>query len=105
MDYIPKRDSELFDFAQNLSLYGSLNCSRWLAPNPESMITEPLDDFEAKYNKSKVPNSGSVDKRTKNLAKEKLVTALRGYVQGFVAKNPYVNEDDKIAMRLPVYDK
>ena len=105
MDYLPRRDSELLDFAQNLSLYGSANCSRWLAPNPESLITEPLDDFEAKYLKSKAPNSGSVDKRAKNVAKPKLVKALRDYIQGFVARNPYVTEDDKVAMRLPVYDR
>ena len=105
MDYIPRRDLELLDFAKNISLYGSSKCSKWEVPNPESMITALLDDYETKLNKCKEPNAGIVDKKSKNVAKEKLVKALRSYIQGFVARNPNVTEEDKTAMHLPIYDR
>ena len=104
-DYISTSDNGLLDFAKNISLYGSSKCSKWGVPNPESMITDLLDDYEAKLNKSKQPNSGDLDKKAKNVAKEKLIKALRSYIQGFVARNPNVTDEDKLAMRLPVYDK
>ena len=31
--------------------------------------------------------------------------ALRNYIQGFVARNINVTEEDKTAMRLPIYDR
>ena len=104
-DYIPYGDDALFDFAKNISLYGSLKCSKWFVLNPESMLTPLLDDFEAKLIKSKETNSGDVDKKAKNVAKEKLIKALRSYIQGFVARNPNVTDEDKTAMHLPIYDR
>jgi len=105
-DYIVRNDSGLLDFAKNLSRYGSSNYSRWgITVNPESNISELLDDYELKLEKSILPNSGIIDKKAKNVAKEKLIKALRSYVQGFIARNPNVTDEDKLAMRLPVYDR
>ena len=105
-DYIVRSDSGLLDFGKNLSLYGSTNYTKWgIAVNPESVITELLGDYEAKLAKSSLPNAGIIDKKAKNTAKEKLIKALRGYIQGFIARNPNVTDEDKLAMRLPVYDR
>ena len=104
-DYIPSSDLAVLEFTKTILGYGSLNCGRWFVPNPESTITELADDYEKKLQKCSDPNSGIVDKKAKNVAKVKLVKALRNYIQGFVARNINVTEEDKTAMRLPVYDR
>ena len=103
-DYVPRSDNKLPDFMRNLLPYTEEHHERWGLKDSPTELRALFEDYEAKLQKCISPNSGSVDKTAKNAAKEKLIRALRGYVQGFIARNTNVTEEDKKSMALPVYD-
>jgi hypothetical protein len=55
------------------------------------------------FNASQKPNRGRVDVLAKNQARRALEKAVRIYVKAYLANNPLVTDEDKIAMGLPVY--
>jgi hypothetical protein len=64
-----------------------------------------ISDFEEKLQKAMAPNHGRVDSIEKNEAKRWLIVACRNFIQGFLARNPFVTVADREKMGLPVYDK
>ena len=103
-DYIPKGDFHLLDWSKAFSAYAEASHERWGVLCPCETFNPLIADFETKLQKAKSSNSGAVDVKAKNMAKEKLVKEIRVYVQGYVARNPRVTEEDKVAVQLPVYD-
>ncbi|MDR0562663.1 MAG: hypothetical protein LBG73_08235 [Spirochaetaceae bacterium] len=103
-DYIPSNDSKLLTFAKNLYAYALAHYARWGVPGPQPMLDAPIAAFETGLTAFNNPNRGKVDTLNKNEAKSALTHALRGYVQGFIARNPAVTDEDKEKMSLPLHD-
>jgi len=105
-EIIPRKDSELIDFAKNLISYATeeLASTKWKVAEAEVFIQEPLTDFEVKYIRTLDPRRSSIDVAVKNEAKMVLTKALRNYIQGFLVRNILVDLEDRRTMNLPVYD-
>jgi hypothetical protein len=103
-DYIPKVDAGLLSFAKTLSAYALANFARWGVPTPQTLLDAPVAAFEAALVPFQSPNHGKVDTFNKNEAKDALVHALRTYIQGYIARNPAVTDEDKEEMGLPLRD-
>jgi hypothetical protein len=103
-DYIPRPDAELLTFAKNLYVYALANYARWGVPGPQAMLDAAVAAFDAALAAFSNPNHGKVDTLTKNEAKDALSHALRSYIQGFIARNPGVTDNDREQMSLPLRD-
>jgi hypothetical protein len=103
-DYIPWNDVELLTFAKTLYAYALSNYSRWTVPTPQTSLEIPITSYETALAAYAAPNHGKVDTLAKNNAKKALTSALRVYVQGYLARNPGVAAGDKEQMGLPVRD-
>ena len=104
-DYIPRYERELLDWAKELFGYSAANCAMWKVAPPSEESLNLLAAYEAALAITELPNRGKVDVSRKNGAKKALVKACRSYVQGFLAKNPYVSDVERKRMRLTIYDK
>ncbi len=104
-DYIPNSDADLAVFAKNLCDYALANCKRWGVPSPKEMLEVQIAAFETALAAFNNPNHGKVDTANKNNAKSSLTRALRTYIQGFIARNPGVTDEDKEKMSLPLRDR
>jgi hypothetical protein len=103
-DYIPLSDEGLLPFAQNLYAYALANHVRWGVPSPQPTLEAPIAAFGAALAVYQDPNHGKIDTLNKNEAKKVLIAALRTYIQGFIARNPGVTDQDKERMSLPLRD-
>ena len=103
-DYVPKNDKTFLTWIRNIVTYANLNYTRWKVSKPSDEFMALIDDFEAKLLKMDDPNHGSVDTREKKDARQTLEKEARGFVQGYIAKNPMVTNADKESMGLPIYD-
>ena len=103
-DYIPTAEGNLLPFAKNLYAYALANFARWSVPSPQAMLDALITAFETAMTAYQAPNHGKVDTLTKNEAKAALVHALRTYIQGYIARNPAVTDEDKEQMELPLRD-
>jgi hypothetical protein len=103
-DYIPKGDNELLEFAQNLYAYVMKKYTAWSAPSPQEYLENPIDEYEHAVKMYQKPNRGTVDVFYKNEWKKTVTKELRTYIQGFLARNPKVPDEDRKAMRLPIRD-
>ena len=103
-NYVPRNDVQFLDWAKNLFIYAVNNRERWNVLDPTNMLQELIDDFETKLNQASTPNSGRVDVMVKNEARKNAERAIRTYVQGFLARNPFVNLEDRATMKIPIRD-
>ncbi|MDR2482028.1 MAG: hypothetical protein LBD08_00170 [Treponema sp.] len=103
-DYIPTIEANLLPFAKTLYEYAMMSFTRWGVPSPQLLLEAAIDAFESAFISCQRPNHGKVDRLVKNEAKDALVHALRTYVQGYIARNPLVTDEDREQMNLPLYD-
>jgi hypothetical protein len=102
-DYIPSNDGQFLEWAKNLYAYSLAHFSGWSVPSPQLTLETPLADFEAALAKLSDPNYGKVDMERKKDARKECEKAFRVYVQAYLARNPAVSDEDRVAMRIPVY--
>ena len=103
-NYIPRGDSAFLLWVKKLLAYVVLHCMRWRVGAPEDSMNDLLITFEQALQKAQEANHGKVDITIKNDARRALEKDVRTYVQGFLARNPYVTNADREEMALPVYD-
>ena len=102
--YIPVNDLAFQEWLGDLLAYAAVNYQRWQVADPENILKAPFDDFKAKLAKANDANRGKVDVFAKNEARKTVEKEARDYTQGFLAKNKFVTNEDRVAMRLPVRD-
>lgn len=102
-DYIPVNDKEFLEWLKNLYVYLMARFSAWLIPSPQLTLEAPMTAFEAALAKLADPNYGKVDMERKKEARKVCEKACRVYVQGYLARNPAIADEDRVAMGLPVY--
>jgi len=102
--YIPGSDEKFLVWAKNLLDYANSNATRWKVSAPDASVNDLVNDFHAKLQMAKDPNRGKVDVLRKKEARIALEKACRTYVQGFLARNPYVTNPDRETMGLTIYD-
>jgi len=102
--YIPRSDSAFLLWVKKLLAYVMLNFERWRIYAPEEKVNVLLTEFEQTLQKAQEPNRGKVDVTNKNDARRALEKEIRTYVQGFLARNPYLTNADRNEMSLTVYD-
>ena len=105
-NYLPKGDNALIDWGQQLIMviYDPLNYERWGVMKPPEELNELYGDFATKLAACKQSNRRPVEVLAKNVAKAKLLKAFRNFVQGFLARNVNVTEQDRHLMGLPQRD-
>ena len=103
-DYIPRSDGNLLPFARGLLAYALANHGRWEVPSPAPLLEAAINAFDYALAAFQEPNHGKVDTLNKNETKDALAHALRTYVQGYIARNPLVTDEDKERMGLPLHD-
>ena len=103
-NYVPRNDKTFLAWIRNIVAYADLNFTRWKVGKPSDEFVALINDFETKLLKMDDPNHGSVDTRKKNDTRQALEKEARAFVQGYIAKNPMVTNDDKESMGLPIYD-
>ena len=103
-DYIPKIEAQLLPFARSLFTYALANFARWSVPSPQTALDAAINAFDTAFAAFQDPNHGKVDTLNKNETKDALIHALRTYVQGYIARNPLVTDEDKERMGLPLHD-
>ena len=102
--YIPRGDSALLIWVKNLLAYVMLHFERWRIYAPDDSFNNLVTTYEQALEKAQKTNRGKVDVTNKNVARKALEKASRSYVQGFLAKNPYVTNTDRKEMGLTIYD-
>jgi hypothetical protein len=102
--YIPGSDEKFLVWAKKLIECAFANATVWKVSPPNASINVLVEGFEAKLQKAKDPNRGKVDVLEKNEARKVLEKECRTYVQGFLARNPYVTNPDRETMGLTIYD-
>ena len=102
--YIPSSDEQFLEWAKNLVVCATDNATKWKVGAPEASVNDLIDDFENKLAAAKNPNRGKVDVMKKQEARKVLEKECRMYVQGFLARNPYVTNPDREMMGLNIYD-
>jgi hypothetical protein len=101
--YIPAGDAKFLEWAKTFSAYAKIHAIRWKVAPPDDDYTDLIGDFEHNLGKATEPNRGKIDTLKKNESRKALEKASRVFVQGFLAKNPYVNNADREAMGLTIY--
>ena len=104
-DYIPRTDDKLLEWGKNFMGHIGVNIERFKVPPPGDQMHNTLNSFEVLLKKCQGPNRGKVDTFEKNEARRRFVNEFRTYVQGFIAKNPFVSNADREKMQITVYDK
>jgi hypothetical protein len=102
-DYVPANDGQFLEWAKNLYAYVLTLFSSWLIPSPQLTLEAPLTAFEAALATLANPNYGKVDMERKKEARKVCEKAFRVYVQGYLARNPAITNEDRVAMGIPVY--
>lgn len=103
-DYIPSNDKNFIDFAKNLRNCAIAGHEKWMIPHPKEFFGDSLDDFVAKHDLTLNPNCGKMDFAHKTTARKGTEKSVRNYVQGFLAKNVLVSDDERREMRITVSD-
>ncbi|GBU23360.1 hypothetical protein R80B4_03277 [Fibrobacteres bacterium R8-0-B4] len=105
-DYIPDNNDDLLRFVAKIRAYAAPEaCARMNAPPPDSVVDPSLiDRFAAALENAKKPNRGKIDVAAKAEARAALVKKCREYIQGFLARNPFVTDADRREMGLRVRD-
>ena len=105
-DYIGKSDAAVVESGDRIIYYAGENAEQWKIPAPSDELLSLRTEFKAKLaiikNPSHLPNKH--DTLQKNNAKAAYAKGLRVYVQGFIARNPYVTDAERELMGLTVYD-
>jgi hypothetical protein len=103
-DYIPKNDFRLLEFAKNLLAYAKTKYTAWSVASPIPFLQTNITEYESMLEAAQEPNRGKVDVQNKNEWKRILTASLRTYIQGFLARNPKVTDEDRTLMGLPLRD-
>jgi len=105
-NYIPSPDLKLIEWATKLLviIFAEENCTRWGILPPPQELQDLFDDFVEKHSIVQEGTGGIAKVKEKNVAKEKLIKALRNFIQGYLARNINVTEGDRVAMGLMIYD-
>ena len=106
MSYLPRGDNALIDWSQQFIRvsFDPLNYQRWNIMKPPEELNELYGDFASKLAACKLSNCRHVEVVAKNVAKAKLMKALRNFVQGQLARNVNVTKEDRILLGLPQRD-
>ena len=105
-DIMPKADNAIIDYGQKVirAIYEPANYERWGLQKPPDDITDQYNDFAVALADCKTGGRRPVDVIAKNMAKKKFVKTLRDYIQGFLARNVNVTEQDRYLLGLPQRD-
>jgi hypothetical protein len=82
----------------------SVRHAAWGVPGPLPFLENLTSEYGRFLERARGPYRSKVDVQNKNEAKTALEAALRTYIQGFVARNPYVTVEDRAEMDLPARD-
>jgi hypothetical protein len=102
-DYVPNNDGQFLEWAKNLYAYTLTIFSNRLIPSPQLTLEAPMAAFEAALAKLADPNYGKVDMERKKDTRKVCEKACRVYVQGYLVRNPAITDEDRVAMKIPVY--
>jgi hypothetical protein len=102
-DYISKNDAEFLSWAKNLYNVAITNYTKWAIPSPQLSLKQPLDNFEAAFEKIQEPNSGKVDMERKKETRKICEKAFRVYVSAYLQPNPTVTDDERVALGIPIH--
>jgi hypothetical protein len=102
--YIPGSDAAFLVWVKNLLAYIMLHFAGWKVSEPDNSINVQVSEFEQALERAQAANRGKVDVVVKNEKRKTLEKSVRTYVQGFLARNPYVTVADREEMKLNVYD-
>ena len=102
--YIPRSDTALLIWIKKLLAYTAQNMTSWHITAPLVELNAQADAYGEALGKTLESNHGSIDVHNKNVARQTLEKTARAYIQGFLARNPYVTDADRKEMGLPVYD-
>jgi hypothetical protein len=103
-DYIPRNDSVFCDFVSNMILYAEGHFERWGVMAPTAEMKTALADLYDKVAICKLPTRNKVDTLVKNQARRALERDVRNYLQGMVARNVNVSDEDRKLMGLRIRD-
>jgi hypothetical protein len=105
MGYVPSKDATFFVWVRSLLTYVQPRLSAF---NIQDAAFQPLlglnTAWEAAYTKSLEPNRGSLDVADKNRTRAALDKALRSFIKAFLLYSPYVSNDDRNEMQIPIQD-
>jgi hypothetical protein len=104
-DYIKRNDIEFCDQGDGIVEYAMENCSRWGVIPPTQEMAASLKDLRTKVEKCRQQDHSPIDTLAKNNARKAAEKDVRNYVQGFIAHNINVTDEDRRLMDLPIYDK
>ena len=102
-NYVPRNDAAFYEWAVNIVSYSAEHHQRWLICSMDAEIETRLAHFKKLVDKCNSSTRSKVDTLDKNEMRKAIEKDMRGYVQGFVIRNPYVTDADRQLMRLPIY--
>ena len=105
-DFLPRSDNAILDWCRQfiLIIYDQLYYDRWGIKKPPEELKELYDDYATKLDECKQNYRRTVDVVAKNVAKKKMIKVFRNFVQGYLARNVNVTEEDRRLMGLPQRD-
>ena len=103
--YIPANDTEFCVWAQSAFDYSTTHHARWCIDAPPLEIRNDLIQLRLVIDRCQLPTRSKVDTLEKNNWRKKSEKGIRDYLQGMVARNPNVTDEDRQMMGLRIYDK
>jgi hypothetical protein len=105
-DYVPKKESIFYPWANNLVQVCVANAARWMIPPEETTtLSNTFNNYDAKYQIALNPATRTtVTVQAKNVAKKAFTVVARGFCMGHLLHNKLVSDDDRRLLRLPIYD-
>jgi hypothetical protein len=104
-DFIPKNDRSFLAWVQNFSSILPYHAADWNIPQEEINALHALTvNFETKLNLAETPDTRTtVSIYAKKEARKETETKARAIVKAYIAYNPAVSNDARLAMQVPVH--
>jgi hypothetical protein len=104
LDYLPRKDSELFMWTTNFTTVVAANASAWGIPSNEvSNLQNANNAFGLLLTKADSPEKTPYIIAQKNTARETLENIIRELV-GFRLRNPIITDAQRVLLGLHVHD-
>jgi hypothetical protein len=104
-DFIPTKDGDFGDWADNYCIYLDANRERFgIPPDPVILVLGAKSRWDNKYRVAETPASRTrAAVREKNEARSSLEKEIRGFTKEYLTYNHNVTDADRENMRLPIY--
>jgi hypothetical protein len=104
-DYIPAKDADFLEWAQNFSVLCTENQMNWTLPTAKiTALNAAVAEYTGIYETAIGPDASRADILLKNEKKAALKELIRDFKRRNIDPNNAVTDPDRERLRIPIYD-